>query len=61
MIIPPIQCSVVDLKGNHCPEPVIEILVIDEKVFYLCNDCYINVMNGAYGLITTTSQMLHTL
>lgn len=36
------QCGVVDLKGEHCPNPPTRIASIDGEVVHLCEQCYQN-------------------
>lgn len=47
--ITPLKCEVIDAKGNHCPNfPTRELLFNGERV-KLCEACYKNVLDGAYG------------
>ena len=45
------QCDVTDIHGNHCPEESKSRTLPNGDVAYLCERCYTNVLNGAYGSI----------
>ena len=44
------QCAIVSKDGVHCTEKATnKIIGRDVTVYYLCDRCYNNYLNGAYG------------
>ena len=43
------KCSVKDYKGNNCPENANHNFIRNNELVSLCDKCFVNYRNGAYG------------
>ena len=48
------RCSVVDNKGNHCPEEGTIEVTCNENKLYLCEKCFKYYMNKTFGGISVS-------
>lgn len=43
------KCSVKDYKGNNCSENANHTFIRNNELVSLCDKCFVNYRNGAYG------------
>ena len=54
------KCSVKDYKGNNCPENANHNFIRNNELVSLCDKCFVNYRNGAYGDSFTSDNSRYT-